>query len=237
MSDLHLLSDYQALLAAVRADPTNDLPRLVFADWFDDRGAAERAAFVRVQIAIVAESSRPFSQAEMTAQQFGRLIATPTTIPPAGWVVESVLGPGSGCSGWVRGFIESVTCPAAAWVAHGDDMLAREPVRAVRLTTVEVDWPTDDEWQAAYTTAGVTEECYFGGGEDQAGPVHRAMFAARWPGVEFELPPADDAYTRFIAQQRAAIYDAVAGRYQQAAGLSAGLRLPGLTPIPPEGRG
>lgn len=36
-----------------------------------------------------------------------------------------------------RGFVASVTCPSEAWVAHADAILARHPVREVRLTT----WP------------------------------------------------------------------------------------------------
>ena len=38
-----------ALLAAVRADPDADLPRLVYADHLDDTGDVDRAEFIRVQ--------------------------------------------------------------------------------------------------------------------------------------------------------------------------------------------
>jgi uncharacterized protein (TIGR02996 family) len=39
-----------ALLAAVRADPADDLPRLVYADWLEERGEVERAELIRVQV-------------------------------------------------------------------------------------------------------------------------------------------------------------------------------------------
>ncbi len=39
-----------ALLAACRARPADDLPRLVLADWLDENGQPERAEFVRVQV-------------------------------------------------------------------------------------------------------------------------------------------------------------------------------------------
>lgn len=39
----------QAFLAAVIARPDDDLPRLVMADWLDERGESERAEFIRVQ--------------------------------------------------------------------------------------------------------------------------------------------------------------------------------------------
>jgi uncharacterized protein (TIGR02996 family) len=39
-----------ALLAAVLAAPDDDAPRLVYADWLDERGRPERAEFIRLQI-------------------------------------------------------------------------------------------------------------------------------------------------------------------------------------------
>jgi uncharacterized protein (TIGR02996 family) len=43
------MTDEPALLAAIAARPDDDTPRLVYADWLDDHGAAERAEFIRVQ--------------------------------------------------------------------------------------------------------------------------------------------------------------------------------------------
>ena len=38
-----------ALLAAIRAAPADDAPRLVYADWLDEHGQPERAEFIRLQ--------------------------------------------------------------------------------------------------------------------------------------------------------------------------------------------
>lgn len=38
-----------AFLAAMAADPDNNLPRLVFADWLEENGEAKRAEFIRLQ--------------------------------------------------------------------------------------------------------------------------------------------------------------------------------------------
>jgi uncharacterized protein (TIGR02996 family) len=46
------MSDESALLAAIRAAPADDAPRLVYADWLDEHGQPERAEFIRVQIAL-----------------------------------------------------------------------------------------------------------------------------------------------------------------------------------------
>ena len=52
-----------ALLAASRARPADDLPRLVLADWLDENGQPERAEFVRVQV----EVSHPTADGERMA--------------------------------------------------------------------------------------------------------------------------------------------------------------------------
>ncbi|MBY0456405.1 MAG: TIGR02996 domain-containing protein, partial [Gemmataceae bacterium] len=47
-----MLSDRDALLAAIRANPDEDTPRLAFADWLDEHGDEAdraRAEFIRVQ--------------------------------------------------------------------------------------------------------------------------------------------------------------------------------------------
>jgi uncharacterized protein (TIGR02996 family) len=44
------MSDAAALLAAIRAAPDDDAPRLIYADWLDEHGQPERAEFIRVQI-------------------------------------------------------------------------------------------------------------------------------------------------------------------------------------------
>jgi uncharacterized protein (TIGR02996 family) len=42
----------RALLEAIRAEPEDDASRLVYADWLEEHGHAERAELVRVQVAI-----------------------------------------------------------------------------------------------------------------------------------------------------------------------------------------
>lgn len=44
------MSDEAAFLAAIIANPEDDLPRLVLADWYDENGQGDRAEFIRLQI-------------------------------------------------------------------------------------------------------------------------------------------------------------------------------------------
>jgi uncharacterized protein (TIGR02996 family) len=43
-------ADRAAFVRAIAANLEDDLPRLVYADWLDEHGEPERAAFIRVQI-------------------------------------------------------------------------------------------------------------------------------------------------------------------------------------------
>lgn len=44
------MSDRDALIAAILANPDEDTPRLMFADWLDEHDDSQRAEFVRVQV-------------------------------------------------------------------------------------------------------------------------------------------------------------------------------------------
>lgn len=46
-----LAADRRSFLRAICAAPDDDTPRLIFADWLEEHGEPERAAFIRDQIA------------------------------------------------------------------------------------------------------------------------------------------------------------------------------------------
>jgi uncharacterized protein (TIGR02996 family) len=43
------MTEREALVAAIAADPKDDTPRLIFADWFQENGEDDRAEFIRLQ--------------------------------------------------------------------------------------------------------------------------------------------------------------------------------------------
>jgi uncharacterized protein (TIGR02996 family) len=51
------MPDDTALLAAIRAAPDDDAPRLVYADWLDEHGDGARAEFIRVQCELARRES------------------------------------------------------------------------------------------------------------------------------------------------------------------------------------
>ena len=48
----------QAFMNMIHADPDDDTPRLIFADWLDENSKPERAEFIRVQIQIAQSRKR-----------------------------------------------------------------------------------------------------------------------------------------------------------------------------------
>ena len=113
--------DESALLAAVAADPGNDLPRLVYADWLDDHGHPRRAAFIRAQCELArtppdtpradaltrdafalyddpAELFHPWADPRLVFFDFARGFVTEATL--FGW---QFLRPGPALGDWLAG--------------------------------------------------------------------------------------------------------------------------------------
>ena len=67
--------ELKALLRRCREAPADDTPRLVLADWLDEQGDADRATFVRVQIALSHPSADEARQRELKALERGLLEA------------------------------------------------------------------------------------------------------------------------------------------------------------------
>jgi uncharacterized protein (TIGR02996 family) len=118
------MSDRQALLRTIRENPADDAPRLVFADWCDENGEPERAAFIRAQCRYAA-ANPGVGAAPIADPEVRRLWEIGTE--PGGFLEV----PGFyGMPYWKRGFIESVRLRAADWLAHGSALAKRpEPIR------------------------------------------------------------------------------------------------------------
>ena len=67
--------ELSALLKRCRETPADDMPRLVLADWLDENGDADRAAFIRVQIALSHPSADVGRQGELKSLEQGLLAA------------------------------------------------------------------------------------------------------------------------------------------------------------------
>jgi uncharacterized protein (TIGR02996 family) len=91
---------------------------------------------------------------------------------------------------FVRGFIERVTGTAAKWIERGHAILAEQPVRRVRLTTLPEFYihrlveKGSDVTRCHAVIAGKRIDVAV----SIAAPALSPLLCERWPGVEFELP-------------------------------------------------
>jgi uncharacterized protein (TIGR02996 family) len=116
------MNDLAEFLAAINAEPEDDLPRLVYADWLEEYDG-ERANFIRLQIRLArgerltpAESAR----VERLEKRHGRSWA--------GKLTEWAL-----VVGYQRGFPHSVVISAADFYEKAAELFRLAPIRQVTL--------------------------------------------------------------------------------------------------------
>lgn len=158
--------DYHALIRRIReidrAGKDSTLARLVTADWLEEHGEAERAAFARIHVRYEAiwRDDTPerdeisellkgrFSVTRFASPPFApdcprRLDPNPTEGPPRTW-------------DWMGGWVRVVRCPLAWWLAHGPDVCRRHPVREVVITDKypHTSWESFFIWMATQNRDG-----------------------------------------------------------------------------------
>jgi uncharacterized protein (TIGR02996 family) len=123
--------DEEAFLRAICEHPDDDLPRLIYADWLDERGDP-RGEFTRVQI----ERQR-FKCAKSDPRNRTLLAREKALLRKhrAQWIerLHSDLIANTGSVIFERGFIYSVMTRAALFAAHASEWFRLEPIRSVTL--------------------------------------------------------------------------------------------------------
>ncbi len=123
-----------ALLRAVLADPDDDAPRLIYADWLDENGECERAELIRLQIAL-AHTHEAAPSYPLWRRREGELLAAHAA-PWAG----GLTGIAQRCT-FRRGFVEEVEVAAPVFLRHGERLFEGAPVRTVALVRVGLSGP------------------------------------------------------------------------------------------------
>jgi uncharacterized protein (TIGR02996 family) len=144
------MTDEAAFLQAIREAPDDDGPRLIFADWLEERGderAARWAELIRVQIELkqVYREIEEFQKADISYldgqraavnRRFDALRVRNAKL--LGSTIDDLV-PASlnrSCT-FCRGFVEQVGCPLDAWLKGGPSLVARHPVRRVWISDVQ----------------------------------------------------------------------------------------------------
>lgn len=146
-----MVDTYRALLSRVLAEPANDTPRLILADWLGEHGDPAREEFIRVQC----ELAKLEASIAMAARSVG-------DGPPPQWHDQQeelrrrereLMGNGVClyCSWhapishalyqWTfrRGFVSAITLSADDALTHLDAILAQQPVEEVTLLAQPTD--------------------------------------------------------------------------------------------------
>lgn len=158
--------DWPAFVSAILADPNDDTVRLVAADFLEEHGDPDRAAFIRVQCEIARLEREGGGWHEIN----GLRTKEHTYLGPLShfrllWAAEAcpelvvVKPPPRGASPlalpqvegadrlvWRRGFVDEVRCPALEWLRHGAAVRRRQPVAGVLLHRCQL--ASRDHWYA-----------------------------------------------------------------------------------------
>jgi uncharacterized protein (TIGR02996 family) len=129
------MTDRQALLRAVAANPDEDTPRLMYADLLDELGGeanAARARFIRLQIDLArcppsgwfAKSDRLCEVARLAGE-----FATHWLGELPKWAAAQTRGQRFGADDFPRGFLDSLTVSPGTFAAQGDQLLDVAPIQ------------------------------------------------------------------------------------------------------------
>lgn len=212
------MTDEEALLAAILAEPKDDTPRLVYADWLEENDQPERAEFIRVQVESAglepcntlakATGWRSPAMVDRTCdcrwhvlrcreRELWNPVVRPMleTEPWKGWLInfhQMNLHEGEKLAVISRGFVSSLTCTWDAWLTHADAILKQQPIERVRLTTrPEVESQLVPPVRGRVRFSG--EEWWLSAtpGNTEEENI-RLLLKYFWPTIEFELPPTDE---------------------------------------------
>jgi uncharacterized protein (TIGR02996 family) len=131
------MSEREALLAAIKANPDDDTVRLVFADWLDEHGGErdrDWASFIRVSVRRSNGLSFVHTPANGTSYVWGSNRTRNRRALLSGLL--RVLRPDEHLGRFQRGFLHTLYCTPRKWFECADALLAVHPLRVVNLYSV-----------------------------------------------------------------------------------------------------
>lgn len=130
------MTEREVLIAVIANSPKEDAPRLIYADWLDEHGQSERAAFIRHECR--AARLRPGTVERTDALRAADDLAAKHE---ADWLGE--WQPRLVTWDFRRGFLDRVRMTAEQFLAHGEELFRCEPVRRLELVRVPKGWTCD----------------------------------------------------------------------------------------------
>jgi uncharacterized protein (TIGR02996 family) len=196
---MHCESDF---LRGILANPDDDTPRVVFADFLQERGENDRAEFIRVQCELVRQEAKKDRRGYAIGLRNGlwnklhrRQRKLVESMHPSGLCYNHTAWAGAAARlvritnpmpyVFRRGFVEEITCTAREWLRAADAILAQQPIRRVTLTTFEgIDLPLVLRlWEERAPAEAAAAEC-------PGARYFTSIFADIWHGVTFRQSEA-----------------------------------------------
>jgi uncharacterized protein (TIGR02996 family) len=119
----------EVFLEAILADPREDTPRLIYADWLEEHGDP-RGEFIRIQCWLAAKAEGDPYRDELETRERRLLVEH-----EADWLgsLHSLL------KRWTfrRGFLEELTLPAGLYLDHADALLRIRTLRRIEVDLTE----------------------------------------------------------------------------------------------------
>lgn len=195
-----------AFLEAIREAPDDDTPRVVYADWLDDRnqpGDTNRAAFIRVQCRLAQMAANDPTRAGLE-QQVDALLQRHRSE----WE-RPLRELGSTEVQFRRGFAYHITIPADAFMEHAEQLFDQAPpIRSVNLTGLysleQVQALAGSPCLSNLSTLSLARNRIGNeGAEALAGSPHLQNLAELHLGSNFDIPPTTlDSVEQVIAGRR-----------------------------------
>jgi uncharacterized protein (TIGR02996 family) len=128
------MTDQQRLLKAICQSPEDDVVRLVYADWLEENGDAERARFIRVQCRLASLPRFDLERYELEGEESAlRVKHGKKWLKPLAKITTNVE--------FQRGFPHRFALPAAKFVAKGEELFAAAPtLREYRVLQPNAAW-------------------------------------------------------------------------------------------------
>lgn len=123
--------DDEAFLEAIRASPQDDRVRLVYADWLEEHGDADRAEFIRTQIALDRLpwwDARVFC-AHLRWQQIIERDPERWDDDLPAWARK--VHDTARYQSYRRGMPSILRCDLSDWLSHGQELLERYPIESI----------------------------------------------------------------------------------------------------------
>jgi uncharacterized protein (TIGR02996 family) len=129
------MSDEEALLAAIAANPHEDTPRLVYADWLDEHDQPIRAEFIRTEVAVKRLAELPTAEQARQIQLFRRRQDL------LDHHLADLVGSLAADLGYFdvvfdRGFVAELELDAARLVKHAETIAALKPLPDITVRDV-----------------------------------------------------------------------------------------------------